>query len=147
MRYIDPPRPQAGGCRTYWSPPRSAYLDLRLLRGNGTPIAVKIDREDDGTAVAKLRDETLRGHPTLWTRWHRAVRAELPAGVARLHPPTRSTRSPTRNSLAPDTDTAVTTHSHAVSLKAQENTANQDRQRITEEKRATALPYPPLIRC
>ncbi|MFB6578770.1 hypothetical protein ACFCYC_15360 [Streptomyces sp. NPDC056402] len=146
MRHIDPPHLQLGGCRACWSPPRSAYLDLRLLRGNSTPIAVEIDREDDGTTVAKLRDETLRGHPTLWTRCHGAVRAELPAGIARLHPPTQSTRSPTQYSLTPVTDTTVITHGQAVSLKARENTANQDRQRIAEEKRATALPYPPLIR-
>lgn len=64
-------------------------LDLRLLREDGPPIAVEIDREDIGTAVDKLRDEALRGRPALWIRWHGAVRAELSAGVARLRLPTR----------------------------------------------------------
>ncbi|UQW99172.1 hypothetical protein [Streptomyces sp. RerS4] len=94
MRYIDPPRPIGMGCRITWWPPRSAYLDLRLLREDGPPIAVEIDREDIGTAVDKLRDEALRGRPALWIRWHGAARAELPAGVARLRLPTRATRSP-----------------------------------------------------
>ncbi|MEU8942147.1 hypothetical protein OG590_34880 [Streptomyces goshikiensis] len=60
---------------------------------------MEIDREDDGTAAAKLRDEVLLGHPALWIRWYGAQRAELPAGVARLHLPARSTRSPIPYSL------------------------------------------------
>ncbi|MFF4498778.1 hypothetical protein [Streptomyces sp. NPDC001546] len=68
MRYIDPPRLQSGGCRAYWRPSWSAYLDLRLLREDGPPIAVEIDREDIGTAVDKLRDEALRGRLALWVR-------------------------------------------------------------------------------
>ncbi|WP_371591690.1 hypothetical protein [Streptomyces virginiae] len=147
MRYIDPPRLQAGGCRTYWSPPWSAYLDLRLHREDRAPIAVEIDRADDGTAVDKLRDEALRGHPALWIRWHGALRAELPAGVARLHLPARSTRSPIRYSLAPVADTAVITHGEALSLEAREDAVNRDRRRIADEKRPTVSPYPPLIRC
>ncbi|MFF4583866.1 hypothetical protein ACFY15_36845 [Streptomyces sp. NPDC001373] len=147
MRYIDPPRMQPGGCRTYWSPPWSAYLDLRLLRGDGAPIAVEVDREDDGTAVDKLRDEALRGRPALWIRWHGALRAELPAGVARLHLPARSTRSPIRYSLAPVTENAAITHGEAVSREAREDALKRDRRRISEEKGSTALPYPPLIRC
>ncbi|CAM5672657.1 hypothetical protein SALBM311S_07356 [Streptomyces alboniger] len=94
MRYIDPPRPMSGGCRIYWSPSWSAYLDLRLVRKEGPPVAVEIDRADDSTAVDKLRDEALRGRPALWIRWHGTLRAELPAGVARLHLPSRSSRSP-----------------------------------------------------
>ncbi|MFE9636929.1 hypothetical protein [Streptomyces sp. NPDC006463] len=95
----------------------------------------------------KLRNETLRGHPTLWICRHGALRAELPAGVARLHLPARSTRSTIRFSLAQVTDTAVITHGQAVSLEAREDTVNRVRRRITEEKRWAALPYPPLIRC
>ncbi|MFD0033240.1 hypothetical protein ACFVJK_34280 [Streptomyces sp. NPDC127172] len=85
MRYIDAPREQSGGCFRYWSPSWSAFLDLGLMRGDGPVIAVEIDREDIGTAVDKLRDGALRGRPALWIRWHGALRAELPAGVARLH--------------------------------------------------------------
>ncbi|MFJ5026131.1 hypothetical protein [Streptomyces goshikiensis] len=149
MRYIDPPRPVGMGCRITWWPPRSAYLDLRLLREDGPPIAVEIDREDIGTAVDKLRDEALRGRPALWIRWHGAVRADLPAGVARLRLPTRATRSPIRYSLAAVGDTAVITRGEPVSPEDQENARVRDRERIAEEKRIAALrpSYPPLIRC
>ncbi|MYT27187.1 hypothetical protein GTW69_44180 [Streptomyces sp. SID7760] len=149
MRYIDPPRLQPGGCRMYWSPTWSAYLDLRLLRKDGPPVAVEIDREDFGTAVDKLRDEALRGRPALWIRWHGAVRAELPAGVARLRLPTRATRSPTRYSLAAIDDTAAITCGGPVSPEGREDALLRDRERIAEEKRAAALrlSYPPVIRC
>jgi hypothetical protein len=66
MRYIDPPRLKNGGCIAYWSPSWSAYLDLRVIRKDGPPIAVEIDRADESTAVDKLRDEALRGRPALW---------------------------------------------------------------------------------
>ncbi|MFF7183203.1 hypothetical protein [Streptomyces sp. NPDC008121] len=94
MRYIEPPRLKHGGCIAYWSPSWSAYLDLRVIRKDGPPVAVEIDRADESTAVDKLRDEALRGRPALWIRWHGALRAELPAGVARLHLPTRSSKAP-----------------------------------------------------
>ncbi|MFK0202074.1 hypothetical protein [Streptomyces lavendulae] len=149
MRYIDPPRPIGMGCRVTWWPPRSGNLDLRLLRQDGPPIAVEIDREDIGTAVDKLRDEALRGRPALWIRWHGAVRAELPAGVARLRLPTRATRSPIRYSLAAVSGTAAITCGETVSLEAREDALARDRERITEEKRIAALrlSYPPVIHC
>lgn len=149
MRYIDPPRAVGGGCRIYWWPSRSAYLDLQLLREDGPPIAVEIDREDIGTAVDKLRDEALRGRPALWIRWHGAVRAELPAGVARLRLPTRATRSPIRSPLKGVDDTAAITCGEAVSPEAREDALVRDRQRIAEERRTAALQrsYPPVIRC
>ncbi|MFG2234898.1 hypothetical protein ACGFNX_33740 [Streptomyces sp. NPDC048723] len=149
MRYIEPPRLRPGGCRAYWSPPWSAYLDLRLLRENGPPIAVEIDRADTGTAVDKLRDEALRGRPALWIRWHGTVRAELPAGVARLHLPTRATRSPIRYSLASVDNTAAITCGGHVPPGVREDALTRDRQRIAEEKRTAKLrpSYPPLIRC
>lgn len=50
---------------------------------------------------------------------HGALRAELPAGVARLHLPARSTRSPVRYSLASVADTAAITGG-AVSPEARE---------------------------
>ncbi|MET7305036.1 hypothetical protein [Embleya sp. NPDC005575] len=132
----------------YWSPPRSAYLDLRLVRGDGPPVAVEIDREEHGTAVDKLRDEALRGRPALWIRWHGALRAELPAGVARLHLPARSTRSPVRYSLMAVTDTAAITLGEAVTADARENARQRDRRRIEGERRAAALPRDPgPIRC
>ncbi|MFJ3882931.1 hypothetical protein ACIPW5_36455 [Streptomyces sp. NPDC090077] len=97
----------------------------------------------------KLRDEALRGRPALWIRWHGAVRAELPAGVARLRLPTRATRSPIRYSLAAVSDTAAITCGETVSLEAQEDALVRDRERIAEEKRAAAVrsSYPPVIRC
>ncbi|MEU9279982.1 hypothetical protein [Streptomyces sp. NPDC048341] len=148
LRYIDPPRPMDGGCRIYWSPPWSAYLDLRLFRKDGPPVAVEIDREDDSTAVDKLRDEALRGRPALWIRWHGAVRAELPAGVARLHLPTRSSRSPVRYSLTTVTGAAAITFGEAVTPEAQADALHRDQQRIAEEKHAAALPgNPDPIRC
>ncbi|MQT05110.1 hypothetical protein FF041_34735 [Streptomyces jumonjinensis] len=148
IRYIDPPRQMPGGCRTYWSPPWSAYLDLRLIRKAGPSIAVEIDREDYSTAVDKLRDEALRGRPSLWLRWHGALRAEVPAGVARLHLPTRSTRSPLRYTLAPVTGAAAVTFGGPVPPEAQEDARRRDQQRMTEEKRITALPRQPgPIRC
>ena len=139
MRYIDPPRKMNGGCRIYWSPPWSAYLDLRLVRKEGPPVAVEIDREDDSTAVDKLRDEALRGRPALWIRWHGALRAELPAGVARLHLPTRSSRSPARYSLTPVTSAAIAL-GEAVTPEARADALHRDQQRIAEEKHAAALP-------
>ncbi|MEW1640343.1 hypothetical protein AB0469_40625 [Streptomyces sp. NPDC093801] len=147
MRYIDLPRMQGGGCRVVWSPPWSAYLDLRLLRKDGLPIAVEIDREDFGSAVDKLRDEALRGRPALWIRWHGALHAELPAGVARLHLPGKATRSPVRYSLAPVTDSAAITCGKPVSAEAREEARTRDRQRIAEEKRLAALTRPTTIRC
>ncbi|MFE7329251.1 hypothetical protein ACFU8W_30550 [Streptomyces sp. NPDC057565] len=57
----------------------------------------------------KLRDEALCGHPALWIRRHGALRAELPAGVARLYLPTQPSRSPVRYSLKPVTSTAAIT--------------------------------------
>ncbi|MGW3228749.1 hypothetical protein [Kitasatospora sp. NPDC001095] len=142
MRYIDPPRQRTGGCRTYWYPPWSAYLDLRFLRDDGPPIAVEIDRTDDSTAVDKLRDEALRGHPALWIRWHGAVRAELPVGVARLRLPTRSNRPPARYSLAPIGAEPAVTFGGPVTLDAQADAHQRDQQRIIEEKRVAALPRP-----
>ncbi|GHF27480.1 hypothetical protein GCM10010218_05560 [Streptomyces mashuensis] len=140
MRYIDPPRALGAGCRICWSPPWSAYLDFRLVRKDGPPVALEIDRAEDSTAVDKLRDEALRGHPALWVRWHGALRAELPAGVARLHLPARSSRSPVRYSLAPVTGTAAITLGEAVTPKARADALHRDQQRIAEEKRAAALP-------
>jgi hypothetical protein len=148
MRYIDPPRLQKGGCYAYWVPSWSAYLDLRLSRKNGPPIAVEIDRADDSTAVDKLRDEALRGHPALWIRWYGTPRAELPAGVARLHLPSRSSRSPVRYSLTPVTDTAAITLGEAVTLEARADALCRDQQRVVAEKRAAAVPRSPgPIRC
>ncbi|MER5549758.1 hypothetical protein ABT072_47050, partial [Streptomyces sp. NPDC002589] len=135
MRYIDPPRPQNAGCRIYWWPSWSAYLDLRLVRRDGPSIAVEIDREDDSTAVDKLRDEALRGHPALWIRWHGALRAQLPAGVARLHLPTRSSRSPMRYSMVSLPDTAAITLGEAVTPEARADALQRDRQRIADELR------------
>lgn len=148
MRYIDPPHQMNGGCRIYWSPPWSAYLDLRLVRKDGPPVAVEIDREDDSTAVDKLRDEALRGHPALWIRWHGALRAELPAGVARLHLPTRSSRSPVRYSLTPVTSAAAIALGEAVTPEARADALHRDQQRIADEKQSDALPRNPgPIRC
>lgn len=101
MRYIEPPRLKNGGCIAYWEPSWSAYLDLRVIRKDGPPVAVEIDRADESTAVDKLRDEALRGRPALWIRWHGALRTELPAGVARLHLPTRSSKAPLRYDARP----------------------------------------------
>ncbi|MCX4673536.1 hypothetical protein OG453_44055 [Streptomyces sp. NBC_01381] len=143
MRYIDPPRRQTGGCFIYWSPPWTAYLDLRLVRKDAPPIAVEIDRAEDGTALDKLRDEALRGRPALWIRWHGARRAELPAGVARLHLPTGSSRSPIRYSLAPVTRAAAITLGEAVTPEARLGALRRDQQRIAEEERAAALPRDP----
>ncbi|MFE2141535.1 hypothetical protein ACFXA3_07225 [Streptomyces sp. NPDC059456] len=147
MRYIDLPRMQGMGCRTVWHPPRSAYLDLRLLREAGPSIAVEIDREDFGSAVDRLRDEALRGRPALWIRWHGALRAELPDGVARLHLPSRTTRTPIRYSMAPVTDSAAITCGNPVSPEAHEDACTRDDQRVAEEKRRDALPQPTIIRC
>ncbi|MGZ9928684.1 hypothetical protein ACXNSR_02210 [Streptomyces sp. NC-S4] len=110
---------------------------------------MEIDREDFGTAVDKLRDEALRGRPALWIRWHGALRAELPAGVARLRLPTRATRSPIRYTLAPLGDTAAITCGEPVSAEALDDARIRDRQRIAEEKRTAErrLSYPPVIRC
>ncbi|MFF3554573.1 hypothetical protein ACFYXL_14330 [Streptomyces tsukubensis] len=148
MRYIDPPRPISWGCRVHWSPPWSAYLDLRLLRKGGPPIAVEIDREDDSTAVEKLRDEALRGRPAVWLRWHGALRTEVPAGVARLHLPTRSTKSPTRYSLARVPDEGAIVFGGPVSPEARADAERRDKQRVEEEERVAALPRQPgPIRC
>ncbi|MCX4749155.1 hypothetical protein OG455_27220 [Kitasatospora sp. NBC_01287] len=143
MRYIDPPRERRGGCRISWEPPWSAYLDLRLVRKDGPPVAVEIDRTDDSTAVDKLRDEALRGHPALWIRWHGGLRAELPAGVARLHLPTRSSSPPVRYSLTPVTGTAAITLGAGVTPEARADALHRDQQRIAEEKRAAARPRDP----
>ena len=140
MRYIDPPRSLNGGCRTYWSPPWSAYLDLRLVRKDGPPVAVEIDRTDDGTAADKLHDEALRGRPALWIRWYGTLRAEPPAGVARLHLPTRSSRSPVRYSLAPVTGTAAITLGEAVTPEARADALHRDQQRMAAEKHAATIP-------
>ncbi|WP_051966928.1 hypothetical protein [Kitasatospora mediocidica] len=142
IRYIDPPREQRGGCRIYWSPPWSAYLDLRLIRGSDPPVAVEIDRTDDSTAVDKLRDEALRGHPALWIRWHGTLRAELPAGVARLHLPARSTRPPARYFLDPVDSAPAVTFGGPVTAEAQADAQQRDQARIAQEKRAAALPRP-----
>ncbi|MCX4666495.1 hypothetical protein OG453_07405 [Streptomyces sp. NBC_01381] len=143
MRYIAPPRLMEGGCRMIWSPSWSAYLDLRLLRTDAPPIAVEIDRGDDSTAVDKLRDEALRGRPALWIRWHGTLRTDLPAGVARLHLPTRSSRSPVRYSLAPVTTAAGITLGEAVTAEAREDALHRDQQRIAAEKHVAALPRTP----
>lgn len=140
MRFIDPPVERQGGCRIVWWPSWSAYLDLRLDRPDGPPIAVEIDRQDDSTAVQKLRDEALRGHPALWIRWHGALRTELPPGVARLHLHTRSSRGPVRYSLNPVTRAAPITHGEAVTPDAKAGAAHRDQLRIAEEKRTAALP-------
>ncbi|MGW4806278.1 hypothetical protein [Kitasatospora sp. NPDC004272] len=142
IRYIDPPRAERVGCRICWSPPWSAHLDLRLVRGDGPPIAVEIDRTDDSTAVDKLRDEALRGHPALWIRWHGALRTELPAGVARLHLPARSTRPPARYFLDPVDSEPAVTFGGPVTAEAQEDAQQRDQARIAEERRAAALPRP-----
>ncbi|MFI8794209.1 hypothetical protein [Streptomyces sp. NPDC055105] len=143
MRYIAPPREQSGGCFRYWSPSWSAFLDLRLMRGDGPAVAVEIDREDIGTAVDKLRDEALRGRPALWIRWHGALRAELPAGVARLHLPSRRTRSPARYSLSPVTGTEAITFGGPLTPEEQADALHRDQERITEEQRVAALPRDP----
>lgn len=142
MRYIDPPCEVHGRCRITWSPPWSAFLDLRLFRGEGTAIAVEIDREDDSTAVDKLRDEALRGRPALWLRWHGALRAELPAGVARLHLPSRSSRSPVRYTLAPVTDTAAIALGRPVTREDRADALHRDQRRKKEEEGIAALPRP-----
>ncbi|MFI0742741.1 hypothetical protein ACH4PU_32365 [Streptomyces sp. NPDC021100] len=148
MRYIDPPRLTSGGCVAYWSPSWSAYLDLRVIRKDGPPIAVEIDRADESTAVDKLRDEALRGRPALWIRWHGALRAELPAGVARLHLPTRSSRSPLRYSLASVTGTEAITVGPAVTPEARADAQRRDQERLANEKRAAARPQEPgCTRC
>ncbi|MFD5067602.1 hypothetical protein ACFWNC_06595 [Streptomyces sp. NPDC058369] len=143
MRYIDPPRLTNGGCIAYWSPSWTAYLDLRVIRKDGPPVAVEIDRADDSTAVDKLRDEALRGRPALWIRWHGALRAELPAGVARLHLPTRSSRAPLRYSLAPVTGTEAITLGPAVTPEDRADALRRDQQRIADEKRDAARPQEP----
>ncbi|MFI8880242.1 hypothetical protein [Streptomyces sp. NPDC055243] len=143
MRYIDPPRLLDGGCFSYWSPSWSAYLDLRVIRKDGPPVALEIDRADESTAVDKLRDEALRGRPALWIRWHGALRAELPAGVARLHLPTRSSKSPLRYSLATVTGTEAITTGRAVSPEARVDAQRRDQQRIADEQRAAARPQEP----
>ncbi len=140
IRYIDPPQERNGGCRTYWSPPWTAYLDMLLLRDDGPPIAVEIDRVDDSTAVDKLRDEALRGRPSLWVRWHGTPRAQLPAGVARLHLPTRSSRTPIRYSLAPISGNPAITLGSPVIPEARADAQHRDQQRIAEERRVAALP-------
>jgi hypothetical protein len=148
MRYIDPPREVNGGCRTYWVPSWSAYLDLRLVRKDGPPVAVEIDRADNSTAADKLRDEALRGRPALWIRWHGALRAELPGGVARLHLPTRSSRAPLRYSLNPITSLAAIALGEAITPEARAEALHRDQQRVAAEKRATATPRDPgPIRC
>ncbi|GHH88860.1 hypothetical protein GCM10018793_70110 [Streptomyces sulfonofaciens] len=148
MRYIDPPRMMDGGCRTYWSPSWSAYLDLRLVRKGGPPVAVEIDRADDSTAVDKLRDEALRGHPALWIRWHGALRVELPAGVTRLHLPTQSSRSPVRYSLTPVTGSEAITSGEAVTPEARADARRRDQQRMAGEKQAAARRRDPgSVRC
>ncbi|MEU5108433.1 hypothetical protein AB0H07_40295 [Streptomyces sp. NPDC021354] len=143
MRYIDPPRLKDGGCVSYWSPSWSAYLDLRVIRNDGPPVAVEIDRADESTAVDKLRDEALRGRPSLWIRWHGALRAELPAGVARLHLPTRSSKSPLRYSLAPVNGAEAITLGPAVTPEARADAQRRDQQRIADEKHAAARPQEP----
>lgn len=148
MRYIDPPVLKGGGCIAYWSPSWSAYLDLRVTRKDGPPIAVEIDRAEDSTALDKLRDEALRGRPALWIRWHGQLRAELPPGVARLHLPTRSRRAPFRYSLDPVTGTEAITVGAAVTPEARVDALRRDQQRITDEERAAARPGEPgPIRC
>ncbi|WP_335938990.1 hypothetical protein [Streptomyces sp. PTD5-9] len=88
----------------------------------------------------KLRDEALRGRPTLWIRWHGALRAELPAGVARLHLPARSSKSPLRYSLAPVTGNEAITLGPPVTPEARADAQRWDQQRIADEKRAAARP-------
>jgi len=78
---------------------------------------VEIDGAEDSTALGKLRDETLRGRRALWIHSHGALRAELPAGVARPHLPTRSSRTPVRYSFAPVTRTATVTLGGTVTAK------------------------------
>jgi hypothetical protein len=104
---------------------------------------VEIDRADDSTAVDKLPDEALRGHPALWIRCHGTLRAELPAGVARLHLPTRSSRSPVRYSLTQIIDTAAITVGGAGTSEARVDALHRDQQRIAEEERAAARPHDP----
>ncbi len=117
MRYIQPPRLRPGGCRTYWSPPWSAYLDLRLLREDGPPFAVEIDRADTGTAVDKLRYQALRGAPRCGSAGTERCAPNARPGVARLHLPKRATRSPIRYTLAP-VDEAALTYGEPVPPKA-----------------------------
>ncbi|MBT2470551.1 hypothetical protein J7E97_22435 [Streptomyces sp. ISL-66] len=71
---------------------------------------------------------------TGWIRWHGALRAELPVGVARLRLPTSTTRSPIRYSLAPIGDAAAITYGEPVSPEAREDALIRDRERIAEEK-------------
>lgn len=143
MRYIVPPRLKNGGCIAYWSPSWSAYLDLRVIRKDGPPIAVEIDRADESTAVDELRDEAFRGRPALWIRWHGALRAELPAGVARLHLPTRSSKSPLRYSLASVAGTEAITLGPPATPEARADALRRDQQRIADEKRAAARSQEP----
>ncbi|WP_329529626.1 hypothetical protein [Streptomyces sp. NBC_01462] len=133
----------SGGCTSYWSPSWSAYLDLRLIRKDSPPLAVEIDRADASTAIDKLRDEALRGRPALWIRWHGAMRARLPAGVARLHLPTQSSRSPLRYSLTPVTGATAITLGETVTPEARADALHRDQQRIADEKRAAARPQDP----
>ncbi|WP_329467924.1 hypothetical protein [Streptomyces sp. NBC_01431] len=84
-------------------------------------------------AVDKLRDEVLRGRPALWIRWHGALRSELPAGVARLHLPTRASKSPQRYSLAPVAGTEAITLGQVVTSEGRADALRRDRQRITDE--------------
>lgn len=143
MRYINPPQVKDGGCRTYWSPPWTAYLDLRLLRPDGPPIALEIDREDDGTALDKLRDEALRGRPALWIRWHGALRAELPAGVARLHLLAKDSGPPRRYALPPVAATAAITCGPSVTAEARADAHDRDQRRKAAEERAARAPREP----
>ncbi|WP_329449593.1 hypothetical protein OG894_01045 [Streptomyces sp. NBC_01724] len=69
------------------------------------------------------------------TAWHGALRAELPAGVACLHLPTQSSRSPVWYSLKPVTSTAAITLGEAVTPEARADALRRDQQRKAEEKR------------
>lgn len=113
------------------------------MRKDGPPIAVEIDRADESTAVDKLRDEALRGRPALWIRWHGAPRAGLPAGVARLHLPARSRKSPLGYSLLPVSGIEAITLGPAVTPEARADAQRRNQQRISDEGRAAARPQEP----
>lgn len=68
------------------------------------------------------------------------MRAHLPAGVACLHLPTRSSRSPVRYSMAPLTATTSITLGGAVTPEVRLDTLYRDQQRMAGEERAADLP-------
>lgn len=93
--------------------------------------------------MEKLRDEALRGHPSLWIRWYGRLGARIPAGVARLHLPGQATRPPTMYSLPPVSPTTAITLGETVSAEARVDALHRDQERIAEEGRVAALPRQP----